>query len=347
MKNHIEKHGIVLIGSSIVDELLPPVIPGQLLYVDAARFVPATELVGEKVQYSVGGMALNVAVNLAKIGGGYPIAVVGKVGADHRAELIRTTLQQHGVCASALQTDTSEATSWTQVIHIRMPDGNIERLFRHALGAMGSFTERDVPLEVVSSYRIAMVGYGLLLPQLDLNDSAYGTRLGRLLAAFQDRGLMTAIDFVSPNPENQFKFQRYRKTLPFVDVCCINEDQACSLTTLLDPRTACIALVEQLGARIAVVHCGASGPNYGYSKECGLVVQPNFAVSVSEYRGNAGAGDAFAAGLLHGLHQNWELFHALKFAAGAAAISLRDMSCTGAMQSESFILRYISQAMES
>jgi len=90
-------NGVALIGSTIVDELVPVIEPGQLTYVDANKFVPDSELKGEKPHLSIGGMALNVAVNLAKIGRGYPLAVFGKLGREYRAEIICQILQKNGI----------------------------------------------------------------------------------------------------------------------------------------------------------------------------------------------------------------------------------------------------------
>jgi len=338
-----EKQGIALIGSTIVDELIPVVKPGQLTYVDAGKFVPDSELKAEKPQFSVGGMALNVAVDLAKIGGGYPVSVFGKTGNDHRANIIFQILRDNGISTNTLISTDEYETSSTEVMHMKMPDGSIERIFRHILGAMGSFNETDIDYDKLSQYKIAMFGYGLLLPQLDIKDEEYGTVLGRVLHRVKKSGIKTALDFVSPNQENMFKFLRYKKSIAFVDICCINEDQACSITDKNQPQDACVSLVNEYGAGTAVVHCGSEGPNYAYTKKDGLIVQNNFAVPENEYKGNAGAGDAFSAGLLHGFHQNWELRKSVRFAAAAAAISLNDVSCTGAMKDESFILNYVDR----
>ncbi|NIA29897.1 MAG: hypothetical protein GWP06_08320 [Actinobacteria bacterium] len=341
IKKEYSKTGIALIGSVIVDELVPLLELGQLTFVDAAEFVSQDELKGEHLTFSVGGMALNVAVDLAKIGNSYPISVCGKVGEDHRADLIRTVLRSHHIDYHGLVVDPKHGTSRTEVLHIRAADGSIDRIFRHVLGAMGSFNENDIKLADLSGYKIAMFGYGLLLPQLDLIDKEYGTILGKILADVQNMGVMTALDFISPSHENMFKFMRYKKTLAFVDICCINEDQACALTGKNDPGRACMSLVDDFGVKISAVHCGAQGPNYAYTKKNGLVVQQNFIVPENEYKGNAGAGDAFSAGFFHGIHQQWPIKKATRFAAAAAAISLGDTACTGAMRDEKYILDYM------
>ena len=168
---------------------------------------------------------------------------------------------------------------------------------------------------------------------MDLEDSEFGTKLGAIIAQARKLDVKTALDFVSPDKKNLFKFLRYKKTIQNIDILCINEDQACSLTELEEPKDACVALVEELGATVSVVHCGAKGPNYAYSTTSGLIEQRNFTVADSECKGNAGAGDAFSAGFLHGTHEGWSIEKSLKFAAAAAAISLGHESCTGAMQS--------------
>ncbi len=337
------RQGIVLIGSTIVDEVLPVVDAGRMTYVDAQRFVPREELGGEASVYSVGGMALNVAVDLAKINGGYPVAVVGKVGRDDKAELIRRTLAENNIPGDMLIVDEENETSSTEVIHMRLGGGVIERFFRHRLGAMGSFRFEDIPFERLASFKIAMFGYGLLLPQLDLEDPVFGTVLGCSLARTKAMGVLTALDFVSPDQQNLFKFSRYRRALRYVDILCINEDQAAALTENTDPAEACRLLVEELGVGTAVVHCGAQGPNFAYSKADGLIVQENFTVPPEEYLGNAGAGDAFSSGILHGRHRQWSTAASLRFAAAAAAVSLGHISCTGAMRDETYILRYAEE----
>ncbi len=332
--------GIALIGSCIVDELAPAISPGQLTYTDAQLFVDKQELAGEDIRYSTGGMALNVAIDLAKMAGGYPVTVVGKVGEDHRSQLIRKQLLEHGISDQTLVIDKQNVTSSTEVLHIRMPDGAIERIFRHALGAMGSFCESDIDFTLLAGCKIVMFGYGLLLPQFDLADAHYGAVMGHSLARIRQQGSLTALDFVTPTQDNLWKFLRYRKTLNLVDICCINEDQACSLTDCPDPEKACIALVHDFGVGLAVVHCGSRGPNYAYSVKSGLHIQANYRVPPERYKGNTGAGDAFSAGLLHGIHQEWSIKDSLAFAAAAAAISLADVSATGAMCSEKDIKAY-------
>jgi sugar/nucleoside kinase (ribokinase family) len=48
--------------------------------------------------------------------------------------------------------------------------------------------------------------------------------------------------------------------------------------------------------------------------------------------GSAGAGDAFCAGVLLGLHEGWELGRCLQTGSCVAAASLSDPTCTGGIK---------------
>jgi sugar/nucleoside kinase (ribokinase family) len=54
--------------------------------------------------------------------------------------------------------------------------------------------------------------------------------------------------------------------------------------------------------------------------------------------GTAGAGDAFCAGVLLGLHEGWELPRCLQTGVCVAAASLSHPTCTGGMKSLSACL---------
>jgi sugar/nucleoside kinase (ribokinase family) len=60
--------------------------------------------------------------------------------------------------------------------------------------------------------------------------------------------------------------------------------------------------------------------------------QPSLKVPVKAIAGSAGAGDAFAAGVLLGLHEGWDLQKSLLTGVCAAAASLSDPTCTGGMK---------------
>ena len=59
---------------------------------------------------------------------------------------------------------------------------------------------------------------------------------------------------------------------------------------------------------------------------------PLLALAALTIAGTAGAGDAFCAGVLYGLHEDWELSRSLLTGVCAAAASLAEPTCTGGMK---------------
>jgi sugar/nucleoside kinase (ribokinase family) len=60
-------------------------------------------------------------------------------------------------------------------------------------------------------------------------------------------------------------------------------------------------------------------------------------------KGSAGAGDAFASGVLFGLHENWSVKECLRLGACAAASSLFDESCSDGVKSVDEVLKLESK----
>ena len=336
-----EKNGIGLVGSVIVDIVYEVMEPGNLVYSDGARYLTGDDYESEKIEYGTGGLALNNSTNLAKMGAPYPVRVLGKIGADENGRRIRSILNKNGFSDEYLIETDEHPTSTTHVLHVRDSQGTINRTFRYFFGAMGSFGPDDIDYSVLEDLKIVMIGYCLLMPLFDRVDDTYGALIGRALEKIRSMGIVTCVDFVTPKRDRWWKFRRFQKILQWVDILSIGEDQAEGITGISDESTAVHSLVHDYGVKLAVVHCGDRGSNYLYSKETGLIIQRIYDVPPGEYAGNAGAGDAFTSGLLHGLHEGWDEEKSLKYATAAAAISLGSLTTTGAMREEKYILDYM------
>jgi len=336
-----EKNGIGFIGNVIVDVVSEILEPGNLVYSDGARYLEGDDFESENIQYSTGGMGTNNSIDCAKMGAAYPIRVIGKVGVDENGGRVRSALVSNGISDEFLIETPDHPTSVTHVLYVKDSSGKINRTFRYYFGAMGSFDPDDIDPGLVRDMKIVMMGYGLLMPRFDRVDPEYGTRFGPMLREIRDMGITTCLDLVTPKRDRWWKFKRFRKTLQWVDIFSIGEDQAEGVTGLADEEAAVKALVEEYGVRIAVVHCGDRGTNYLYSTETGLLKQRIFDVPPEEYAGNTGAGDAFTAGLLHSIHEGRDLETSLRFATAAAAISLGSLTCSDAVQHEDYILEYM------
>jgi len=336
-----EKRGIGLVGSVIVDLVYEVLEPGTLVYSDGDIYLEGDDYESERIEYGTGGMALNNSTDLAKMGANYPVRVMGKIGADANGRRIRDYLAKNGLPGDYLIETADHPTSTTHVLHIRDSSGKVNRTFRYFFGAMGSFGPDDINYSVLEDMKIVMIGYCLLMPLFDRVDTEYGARIGRALEKLKNIGVMTCVDFVTPKRDMWWKFKRFQKALHRVDILTIGEDQAEGITGIANERRAAESLVRDYGVGTAVVHCGDRGANFLFSEKTGLVTQRIFDVPPDEYAGNVGAGDAFAAGFIHGVHQGWDEATSLKYATAAAAVSLGSLTTTDAMRDESYILDYM------
>ncbi|MFC1651153.1 carbohydrate kinase family protein [Candidatus Latescibacterota bacterium] len=336
------KSGIGFIGSIAIDVVYEALELGNVVYSDGSKYLTGDDYESETVEYSAGGMAMNNSINLSKMGTDYPIRIIGKIGADENGARIRDTLIKCGISDKYLIETSEHPTATTHVYYIRDNQGYGNRTFRYYFGAMGDFSIDDIDFVFVKDLKIIMAGYCLQLPNFDTVDQEYGASIGELLERIKEMGILTCIDFITPKREKWWKFKRFQKNLSLVDILSIGEDQAEGITGVSDEKTAVKSLVEDYGVATAVIHCGDKGRNYLYNASTGLIIQPIFKVPPEEFAGNVGAGDAFTSGLLHGIHEEWDMEKSLKFATASAAISLGSITTTGAMREKEYILDYMN-----
>jgi sugar/nucleoside kinase (ribokinase family) len=278
-----------------------------------------------------GGSAYNVLVDLARFGVGVPLYGLGLVGDDEDGRSILRDCDRLGIDRRFLDIARGQPTAYTDVITVAATG---RRTFFHNRGANALLGPERFPVEALPC-RIANLGYLLLLDRLDAPDAEYGTGAARVLAQMRRAGIVTSIDVVSEDSD------RFRSVvapaLPHADYCIINEIEAGGITGRalrtegrLD-RGACEAaaadLLEMGVQRTAIVHApeGAFGAARG-GETCW---QPGFVVPKERILGTAGAGDAFLAGVLLGLHEGWELRRSLRFAHAAAVTCLSHPTTTG------------------
>ena len=281
-----------------------------------------------------GGAPYNLLKNLARLGAGFPLEAVGLVGADADGASIIADCQVHGIDTRQLRSIPEAATSYTDVMTVR---GTGRRTFFHQRGANALLAPGHFDFKG-SRTKIFHLGYILLLDALDAMDAQGRPRAAEVLGAARAAGLRTSLDCVS---ENSDRFGTVvRPVLPEVDVLFANDFEAEKLTGLALGRGETLnpAAVEQaartlirLGVREwAFIHfpegacaCSAAGQ---------IVWQAGVAMPASEIAGTAGAGDAFAAGMLLGLHENWPMARSLELAVCTAATSLLHPTCSGSIR---------------
>lgn len=298
------------------------------------------------VRRGVGGCVPNTALDLARIGGNYPLYALGRIGRDEQGDFVLEQLKQGGVDTAGVIASADAATSFSDVISA-MDTG--ERTFFHHRGANRTFDPDDVDLEGLNA-RILHVGYLMLLDRFDMPDPEMGTRMARFLHKAQQMGMQTSIDAVSDAQG------RYREivlpALKYCDYAIMNEIEACQTFGLkprdaqgrLEPETIRKAQEGMMQAgvrRRAVVHCPEAG--FCLDAEKGFTAVPSYRLPKGYIQGSVGAGDAFCAGCLHAIHCGFSPEDMLAFAAAAAAANLSAADSVSGMKDEKTLLKIMKE----
>lgn len=294
----------------------------------------------EQVNMSVGGCVPNTAINIAKIDRSVPVSVIGKVGDDEYGRYVLSQLSRYNIDCGRVSVSADKPTSFSDVISLVSG----ERTFFHARGANAEFSPADIDISSLNSV-IFHIGYILLLDGFDREDAEYGTVMARFLHNVQSRGIKTSIDVVSDSTAD------YKtKIIPALKYCnyaIMNEIES-SMLSNISPYYSSGALniknIRQTMEYMAekgvkdkiIIHCKKAG--FCLDVPTGIFTAvPSLNIPKGEMKGNVGAGDAFCAGSLYGIYNNFEDKHILEFAASAAACSLFAENSVDGMKSKNEI----------
>ncbi|MEI7880874.1 MAG: carbohydrate kinase family protein [bacterium] len=310
-----KRNGITAAGNWIVDRVkrvdgLPS--RGMLVNIKDQTFSP-------------GGAPANVLNDLARLQATFPLAGLGVVGNDADGEYLRRVFSELGVDIKGLQVTDLVPTSFTDVMN---DETTGDRVFFHNRGANALFSPRHVDISRLSC-RIFHLGYLLLLDTMDQADPEYGTVAAGLLKQVQAAGILTSLDVVS---EESDRFARLvPPALKYVDYLILNEIETARAVGLkvrdeqrrLDGAVLMEA-VERLyqfgNMQLVAVHMPEGvymRDRAGRRYSRGSLVLPEGYIA-----GAVGAGDAFCAGMLYGLHEGWDVFETAGLASCCAAASL-------------------------
>ncbi len=330
--------GICVAGNLIVDITYP-----------IERWPREGELttVTDGIANSTGGAVCNVIVDLAKLDGELPLSALGVIGEDSEGDFILEELGKHeNIDLSLLKRQKEKKTSFTAV----MSDNQTKaRTFFQYRGANSVFDESCIDWDKIDA-ELLHVGYILLLDALDEPDTEYGTKMAKLLAEAQRRGLKTSIDVVT---ETGDRFQTLvPPALRYTDYCVINELEAQQITGVLlrdekeklypENMETALRKMKELGVSTwAVIHCPEGG--WGLDETDRFVQVDSLHLPKGYIKGTVGAGDAFCAGVLYGAQKKQSLEESILLGTCAAAASLACPGATEGMMSAEQVLRLAEQ----
>ena len=282
-----------------------------------------------KESNSNGGAPYSVLKAISKMGFQFPLTGIGAIGDDERGDYILNECQKLNIDSSQIIKVQNSNTSYTDVMTVL---GTGRRTFFHSRGANAHLDESYFSFSGHKS-KIFHLGYLLLLDRLDAIGSDGLTGAAKVLRDAKQSGLITSADLVSEQSE------RFKTIIPlalqYVDILFVNEFEAGMLTDIeiCDEEGEC-SIVNAYQAADAILNAGVQRwviihfPKgaIALNKSGEKLFQPSVKMPVEKIKGSVGAGDAFAAGVLAGVHQDWTMAKCLLLGVNVAAASLMDAS---------------------
>ena len=282
-----------------------------------------------KESNSNGGAPYSVLKAISKMGFQFPLTGIGAIGDDERGDYILNECQKLNIDSSQIIKVQNSNTSYTDVMTVL---GTGRRTFFHSRGANAHLDESYFSFSGHKS-KIFHLGYLLLLDRLDAIGSDGLTGAAKVLRDAKQSGLITSADLVSEQSE------RFKTIIPlalqYVDILFVNEFEAGMLTDIeiCDEEGEC-SIVNAYQSADAILNAGVQRwviihfPKgaIALNKSGEKLFQPSVKMPVEKIKGSVGAGDAFAAGVLAGVHEDWTMAKCLLLGVNVAAASLMDAS---------------------
>ena len=330
------RKGIIAGGNWIVDQIkLIEVYPQEERLANILRELTSN-----------GGAPYNLLVTLHKMKADIPLEGIGVIGDDENGKLILEECKAMGIDSTQIRRISDSATSYTDVMTVQSTG---RRTFFHFRGANALLNKNHFDFSQTRA-RIFHFGYLLLLDSMDRMDDNGLTDAAEVLKKARENGLLTSIDIVSEQSN------RYRDiippALPYVDFLFLNEYEARMLTgislvdeegtVLVDRGYEAAKILLGMGVlQCVIIHFStgaiAVDKNGEHWYQKGILLAPG------DIKGTVGAGDAFAAGVLAGIHENQSMESCLVSGVCVAASSLRDVTSTGSIVSWKECLKLIDK----
>ncbi|MEM6889272.1 MAG: carbohydrate kinase family protein [Pseudomonadota bacterium] len=280
----------------------------------------------------VGGGAANVIFALSRLRTGFPLWPMGAVGDDDYGAFILEECRALGLSTEQIKIKNGVATAHTHVMSV----AGQSRTFFYQGGANDEMSASDFLAGTFANTpaRLFYLGYLTLLGKLDAFNEEGKTDAKQVLQRAQAAGMICCVDLVSmPHP----RFPAIvASAAPNIDYLIVNEIEAAQATQTKSSGTDAERLTKMahelvaMGVRKAVViHC-KDRIVWANADGSTLVVDVP-PVPSDQIASNLGAGDAFCAGLLFGIHESWAPAASIQLAIAAAKSSLRGHTATEAI----------------
>jgi sugar/nucleoside kinase (ribokinase family) len=322
------RSGIVLAGIVVLD------------IVNIIDHWPAEETLAfiDRTEYAAGGPPHNAGAGLLKLGVPFPVTMLAASGDDQFGELMLASAQSYGLDTSHVAIVPGAITSHT---HVMSCADTGRRTFFAQLGVNNLMTVEHLAPPKGSNAKLYYLGSPGVARGLDESD---GWR--KLLSAARAQGMKTCLE-LCPVPADVLR-KYVPPCLPLCDIFVVNDYEAGSIAGIevakgprLDWKAAeavCRKLLDMGVGELAGVHHPDGAVALRRNGE--LSMRPSVNVPQSEIAGSVGAGDAFYAGMLFGIHEDWPLDKCLDLGNASAATSLHSPTTSASIRPWAECLKY-------
>jgi sugar/nucleoside kinase (ribokinase family) len=287
-----------------------------------------------------GGPPHNAAADLLKLGADFPVTMICVIGDDAAGDTFTRIASEEGLDTSRIIRAKGHGTD---VTHVMTSKATGKRTFFYRPGANATMTAEQM-LPPDNSGKIYYLGSPGISTSMDATD---GWRAA--LRSAKALGYKTAMELCPIPPEHQAK--QVQPCLPLLDYFIINDSEAEAVTGIAVTRNGRLDVAATERACQNLLDCGV-GELVGIHHPDGAVAMrksgekafaPSVKVPKDEIIGTVGAGDAFYAGMLFGLHEDWPLEKCLALANASAATSLHSATTSTSIRPWQECLAYAEE----
>lgn len=301
----------IIVADSVCQPIARMPAPGSLMRTD-------------RVEFTIGGCASNVAVDMARLG--LRVGVSGRVGDDVFGREVRDRLVAASVDCSGLVLSETAPTSSTFVLNVKGED----RRFIHCVGANAEYDGSQLTYEDIAAVKVLYVGgFGLL-------EGLTPAKVIRMFRMAREAKVVTVLDVVMPE-EGDHLLRWIQEVLPWTDYFFPNNDEATQLLNGVSDVVTQTERFREFGAGTVVITCGSRGAVLNSSNQ-----RLKSGVYPVEPVDATGTGDAFVAGFISGLLSDADLGKCLELGTAMGASCVRCMGATTGVFDATELKQYVS-----
>ena len=279
-----------------------------------------------------GGSGSNMAFDLKRLDPDFPVEAMGLVGDDDLGRFLFSECDARGINRAALRAVPGGATMSVDAFNV---EANGRRTHFYHQGVAAGMTPDDFDF---SSTRARILHLGLPGAHKAMDRQWHEEANGWVAALRKAKaaGLVANLELMTTSAERLAELGR--PCLPHLDWLIVNDYEIGALAGRetrradgsTDPAAVAQAIEDVLALgsmRWAAAHFpqgAVVGARDGSRLALGSVALPASAIV-----GANGAGDAYAAGMLYGVHEQWPIAKCLELGHACAAASMRAVSTTG------------------